>query len=192
MVQAALILGYWHPDSTDRFEAWHWTGIAISMCQSMRMHRSNLAGRSRGALPDSRRALARRIWWCCVVRDRWLAVIKDRPTRISLEDCDVEMPTPQDVANELNQIDRSTRDKYFELTPETIGNLWCQLVQLSITLGKVSRLHSTNSSQVDDAEVRGYESELEQCTVVDEVIKSPRTFERFFAAQVGIHHECVT
>lgn len=188
MVQAALILGYWHPDSTDRFEAWHWTGIAISMCQSMRLHRANLGSRFRG-LPSATKALARRIWWSCVIRDRWLAVIKDRPTRINLEDCDVEIPTPSDVAEELDTIDHHIRDKYFGYDGDSAGKVWCQLVQLSITLGKVSQLHSAKSLRMNGEELSSYERELQSYTNVDDVTKSTGRYERFFAAQVGIHHE---
>lgn len=189
MVQAVLILGYWHPDSTDRFEAWHWTGVAISMCQSMRMHRASLGGRSKDVLSAPKRALARRIWWCCVIRDRWLAVIRDRPMRINLEDCDLEMPTPADVADELDNIDHRIREKYFGYQSEPVGRLWCSMVGLSLTLGKVSRLHSTSSLQASAEVLSEYEKELQDLDAVGSVIKSGSMYEKFFALQVGIHHE---
>lgn len=109
--------------------------------------------------------------------------------RIHLEDCDVEMPKPADVAEELSSIDQSVREKYFDCEPTLIGQLWCHLVQLSVTLGKIFDLHSSGSSPIDSMAVGGFETELRRCTAATEIANSSKSFERFFAFQVGIHHE---
>jgi hypothetical protein len=190
LVQAVLILGYWHPDSQDRFEAWHWTGIAISMSQCMGLHRSSFGDRRRGHLPADRMRTVRRIWWCCLVRDRWLAFIKGRPMRINLEDCDVPRPEPSDVADDLDGIPEDIKSKCLLYSSTVVGELWTKFVSLSILLGRILRLHSRNIWRTDQAQVRMHESELQEYTTLATFGQQPpNQYEQFFACQVRIHYE---
>jgi hypothetical protein len=189
LVQAVIILGYWHPDNQDRFETWHWTGIAISMSQSMGLHRSSFGDKPRGPLPADRMRLARRIWWCCVVRDRWLAFIKGRPMRIDLEDCDMPFPSPSDVAEDLDAIPQHVKERCILYSSNVVGELWCKLVRLSILLGRILRLHSKKIWRTDAEELEKYEAELQEYTALATIGQPSGPYEQFFACQVRLHHE---
>ncbi|KAJ9643673.1 hypothetical protein H2204_001818 [Knufia peltigerae] len=193
LVQAVLILGYWHPDSQDRFEAWHWTGIAISMSQCMGLHRSSVGDRRRAPLPADRVRTVRRIWWCCLVRDRWLAFIKGRPMRINLEDCDVPFPEPSDVADDLDGIPQEIKGKCLVYSSTVVGELWSKYVRLSILLGRILRLHSKEIWRTDEAQIRKNESELQEYNTALATFgqRPPNQYEQFFVCQVRIHYEAI-
>ncbi|OQV09497.1 Fungal specific transcription factor domain-containing protein [Cladophialophora immunda] len=192
LVQAVIILGYWHPDSQDRFDAWHWTGIAISMAQSMGLHRSAFGERPRGPLPADKIRLARRIWWSCVIRDRWLAFIKGRPMRIDLEDCDTPLPSPSDIAEDLDAVPRLVKEKCIVYSSNVVGELWSGFARLSILLGRILRLHSKNLGRVDVAELEKYEAELQEYAALATIGQSSNPYEQLFACQVRLHHEAIT
>ncbi|EXJ54102.1 hypothetical protein A1O7_09439 [Cladophialophora yegresii CBS 114405] len=93
LIQSVLLLGYWLGNSHDRMDSWHWIGVAISLSQSLGLHRD--AGCSR--IPPSQRSLWRRIWWCCFYRDRCIALGMGRAYRIHTADCDVKDLTLEDL-----------------------------------------------------------------------------------------------
>ncbi|KAF4451854.1 Fungal specific transcription factor domain-containing protein [Fusarium austroafricanum] len=38
LIQSVILMSHWHAYAEDRFEAWHWVGIAISLCQTAGLH----------------------------------------------------------------------------------------------------------------------------------------------------------
>ncbi|KAJ9602700.1 hypothetical protein H2200_012894 [Cladophialophora chaetospira] len=191
LLQAVIILGYWHPDSQDRFEAWHWTGIAISMAQSMRLHRESFGERPRGTLPAGKMRLARRIWGACLVRDRWLAFIKGRPMRIHLEDCDMPLPSPSDISEELDAVPQQMKAKCIAYSANAVGELWCELVRLSILLGRILTSHSKNIWRADAGELQEFEANLQDYKTLATIGQSSNLYDQFFACQVRLHHESI-
>ncbi|KAK5700337.1 hypothetical protein LTR17_023012 [Elasticomyces elasticus] len=97
LIQSVILLGFWYTDTEDRTGAWHWIGIAISLSQTLGFHRSPESVIDTNRLPERRRRLFRRIWWSCFVRDRWLSLAKGRPMRINPNDCDVPLPSMDDI-----------------------------------------------------------------------------------------------
>src|ERR1700749_325686 len=79
-------MGYWLGNSHDKMDSWHWIGVAVSLSQSLGLHRD--PGCSK--IPPCQRALWRRIWWCCFYRDRCIALGMGRAFRINPDDCDVK------------------------------------------------------------------------------------------------------
>ncbi|EXJ82703.1 hypothetical protein A1O3_06517 [Capronia epimyces CBS 606.96] len=191
LVQAVILLGYWHPDTQDRFEAWHWTGIAISMCQSMGLHRSSFGLKTRGPQSADLMRLARRIWWSCLVRDRWLAFIKNQPMRINLEDCDVPFPSTSDVTEDLDAIPQHIKDRCIPYSSNVVGELWSRLVRLSVLFGRILRLHSKNIWRTDTGQLEKYEAELQEYTALAATGQVSNPYEQFFACQVRLHHEAI-
>ncbi|KAF5671388.1 C6 transcription factor [Fusarium denticulatum] len=64
LIQSVILIGHWHADAEDRFEAWHWTGIAISLCQTAGLHCApTRSARKSPAFNESRERVCRRIWW---------------------------------------------------------------------------------------------------------------------------------
>ena len=159
------------------------------MCQSMGLHRASVKDKPRGLVPTDRRRLARRVWWCCLVRDRWLAFIKGRPMRIDLDDCDMPFPTPSDVADELDAVPHHVRERCIPYSSDVIGELWCKLVKLSILLGRVLKLHSKNSWRTDAEKLEKYEVELQKINLSPAGTPLSSPYEQFISGQVRLHYE---
>ncbi|RYP85408.1 hypothetical protein DL769_000961 [Monosporascus sp. CRB-8-3] len=87
LVQGLLLMTYWYETPDDQKDTWHWMGVAISLAHTIGLHR-NPAGTN---MSPRKKSLWKRIWWCCFMRDRLVALGMRRPTRIKDEDFDVPM-----------------------------------------------------------------------------------------------------
>ncbi|KAL3483420.1 fungal-specific transcription factor domain-containing protein [Aspergillus germanicus] len=141
LIQSVLLMSFWYNDPEERSGAWHWVGVGISLCQSLGLHRHPKIVNSRHALSHRREALFRRIWWNCVIRDRWMALAKGRPLRINLLDCDVPLPCLADITDELDAIPSERRTEYIPYEPGTLALFWVKFVSTSISLGTVLEAH---------------------------------------------------
>ncbi|KAK3618634.1 hypothetical protein LTR56_024520 [Elasticomyces elasticus] len=87
IVQALLLMTYWYGTLDDQKDAWHWIGLAVSSAFDLGLHHSA----AHSIADEKRLRLRKRLWWCCVVRDRLLALSMRKPPRIKNEDFDVPM-----------------------------------------------------------------------------------------------------
>jgi hypothetical protein len=78
---------YWYETPDDQKDTWHWMGVAIGLSHTIGLHRNP----EKSNMDAKRQALWKRVWWCCFMRDRLIALGMRRPTRIKNEDCDVPM-----------------------------------------------------------------------------------------------------
>ncbi|KAK4467139.1 fungal-specific transcription factor domain-containing protein [Cladorrhinum samala] len=87
LIQSLLLMTYYYESPQDRMDTWHWIGVAISLAQNLGLHRNP------DALPMSpqNKALHKRVWWSCYMRDRLIALGMRRPTRIKDEDFNVPL-----------------------------------------------------------------------------------------------------
>ncbi|RFU30531.1 hypothetical protein B7463_g5824, partial [Scytalidium lignicola] len=92
LVAVLLLLGFWWEGPEDQKDTWHWLGAAISLAQTLGMHRSTANSR----MSPRQRSMWKRIWWSIYVRDRHATAALGRPCRINDEDCDVEMLVVED------------------------------------------------------------------------------------------------
>lgn len=97
VVQSLLLMTYWQKGPDDSKDMWHWAGIAISVAQTIGLHRDPSA---LGEYPRQQK-LRRRIWWCCVMRDHLIALGMRQPSRIQAEECEVPMLQQSDFDIEL-------------------------------------------------------------------------------------------
>ncbi|PNP57508.1 hypothetical protein THARTR1_02506 [Trichoderma harzianum] len=95
-VAAVFLMSFWWGGSNDEKDSWHWLGIAVSLAQSLGMHRST----AKSHMSGEKSKLWRRIWWCIRIRDTLTSGSIGRPQHIAHRDCDVEMLEPGDMANE--------------------------------------------------------------------------------------------
>ncbi|KAI9743768.1 MAG: hypothetical protein M1818_002501 [Claussenomyces sp. TS43310] len=154
LIEAALLLSFWFVDAEDVKQSWYWTGIAISISQTIGLHRDPDAKRRNSALSDQQRRSWRNIWWSCLFRDSWLAFGMGRPVRINPKDCDCPMPTLQDAELNFKEVIINGRDIY---APEvaTFASLWLDLLGVSAGLHKLlsiryrSHLGQPSVSQID-------------------------------------------
>src|SRR5689334_21310737 len=81
----------WNETPGDNKGAWHWMGVAISLAQTLGMHRK---AESRAHSHESK--LYKRIWWSCYFRDRMLAIAMGRLLRIRDDEFDTPPLTLED------------------------------------------------------------------------------------------------
>jgi hypothetical protein len=92
LVQALLLMTYWYETPDDQKDTWHWMGVAISLAQTIGLHRNP----EKSNMEPQKKKLWKRIWWSCFMRDRLVALGMRRPTRVKDEDYDVPMLTEDD------------------------------------------------------------------------------------------------
>ncbi|KAJ5611175.1 hypothetical protein N7510_007894 [Penicillium lagena] len=143
LIQSVLLMSFWYTDAQDHTGSWHWVGIAITLAQGIGIHRcaETQARHNSQFVPQERQSLTHRLWWTCVIRDRWLSLAKGRPMRIHDEDCDVSLPRSEDVLNELQIIPPEVRHKLIPADADSLAPMWVQLVKISAALGCILRTH---------------------------------------------------
>ncbi|BCS16145.1 hypothetical protein ALUC_80352S [Aspergillus luchuensis] len=160
LIQAVLLTGFWYSDTEDRTGPWHWNGIAISLCQTIGLHRHPDAGRKRSkAIPTSDSIIWRELWWCCFYREAWFSAGMGRPMRINIADCSTRMPHANDSDNLLAGIPEHIRKKYLPEGTKELSKLWTELLTLTVSLAKIlswqnradqTRPSRTEIQQIDD------------------------------------------
>lgn len=138
MIQAVLLMGSWYSDTEDRTGPWHWNGIAISLCQTIGLHRQPDNGQNHmKAISESDRRLWRQLWWSCVYREAWFSAGMGRPMRINLADCNTPMPDANDSDELLARVSESTREKYLPERTRDLSELWTELLHLTVSLSDI-------------------------------------------------------
>lgn len=76
------MLNYWYVSENDQKDPWHWLGICVSLSTSIGLNQAFTYTQK----DQKTGALWRRIWWCCLYRDRVISISMRRPMRIQNED----------------------------------------------------------------------------------------------------------
>lgn len=171
LLQSVILMGFWYTDSHDLTGAWYWIGIAIGLCQSLGFHRCPQETHRGQRPPETRQRLIRRIWWTCVVRDRWVSLAKGRPMRIHDEDCDAPLPQTGDILHEFADVSAAARDKFLPAPAqlEALAGMWIRLVEISALLGRILRAHySVKGPRPSLQDIESYELELQRCAAQSE------------------------
>ena len=177
-------MGFWYTDQQDHTGAWYWIGIAIILSQSLGLHRSpQFIGR--GPLPsEAQQRLRRRLWWSCLVRDRWVSLAKGRPMRIHDEDCDLPMPSADDILHELSAVSPQAREKYMPADYEMLATMWIRLVRISDNLGLILRAHyRVKGPKASPDEIDRHADQLEACAQ-----KNPPSDDRKSVSLIYAYH----
>jgi hypothetical protein len=184
-------MGFWYTDPQDHTGAWYWIGIAITLSQTLGLHRCPQLNNGSQRFPEAQQPLIRRIWWSCIVRDRWISLAKGRPMRIHHEDCDVPMPEAEDILNNLDAIPLQTRSKFIPLESEMLAKMWVNLVEISAALGGILRSHYRvigPKPLVED--INNYTEELNHCRPGQTHKDSASELLRLHAYHVELFYEC--
>ncbi|KEF55048.1 uncharacterized protein A1O9_08701 [Exophiala aquamarina CBS 119918] len=91
IIQAVLLMAYWNEKPGDNRGAWYWTGIAITLAQTLGMHRQ-----AEYKVKSQETKLFKRVWWSCYTRDRMLGIAMGRYLRIRDEEFDTPPLTLED------------------------------------------------------------------------------------------------
>ncbi|KAK7429093.1 hypothetical protein QQZ08_004308 [Neonectria magnoliae] len=84
--QGALMLTYYSPTTTDTVNT-HWLISAIHFARSARADEYHIA-----SFCAQERQILKRLWWCCIVRDRVMSLSFRRPLNIRPDDFDFTQP----------------------------------------------------------------------------------------------------
>ncbi|KAH8125663.1 fungal-specific transcription factor domain-containing protein [Trichoderma asperelloides] len=162
LIQAVLLMGFWYADTEDRTGPWHWIGVAISLCQTIGLHRKpDSITRSVSASVER---LWRQIWWACVFRDAWFSVGMGRPMHINLDDCNTPMPDTNDSDELLRGIPSNVREKYIPNGAEDLSRMWVELLRLTIVLAGVLSVHyRAERAKLEMSEVEEIERKITAC-----------------------------
>lgn len=137
LLQSALLLGFYHSEKDLHTQPWYWSGVAISLCQIIGLHRTPGPTDASSTEDAQRRRMARRLWWCCFYRDCWLSLTLGRPRRIDLADCDVSMPEESDLLQDDVGLPDEMGDVCTEADRLHLAKDWVALIHLSKLLGEV-------------------------------------------------------
>ncbi|KAL1989084.1 hypothetical protein VTN96DRAFT_5847 [Rasamsonia emersonii] len=123
-----FLLGFWWAGPEDQKDTWHWLGCAISLAQTLGMHRST----AQSGMSQRHRSLWKRIWWSIYVRDRHAAAALGRPCRIRDEDCDIELLTPEDF-----QVDEGYDVRLICVQQDFHISYAIEMLKLAVILGRI-------------------------------------------------------
>lgn len=192
LLQSALLMGFWHSERDSHTQPWYWTGVAISLCQILGLHRDPDSFKFNSSFPAYRRHLWRRLWWTCFFRDRWLSLTLGRPLRINLNDCDTPMPSVTDVLSDLDEIPSSIVDEYIPDDLSQLAEYWVILVQLSKLLGDVLTLgYQPYGPSPKRQQVEGLEADILRLQIPARCPKEDNKFAVFYLYHLQLHYQLV-
>lgn len=140
LLQSALLLAFYHSEKDLHTQPWYWSGIAISHCQIMGLHRPPVTTDERSSVDGRKRSIWRRLWWCCFFRDRWLSLTLGRPLRINLDDCTVPSPVAADLLIDVADMPAILAATYIPADYSQLAQDWVLLMHVSKLLGEVLAL----------------------------------------------------
>lgn len=102
--QAFLLLGYREVGIGAMAQAWIYVRMAVTMAQDLGMHKTAEGWRRAGGSMFTRAELQerRRIWYACIVMDKYVSSYIGRPVAISARDFDTELPSEDAVSLSFN------------------------------------------------------------------------------------------
>ncbi|KAF5260425.1 hypothetical protein FOXYS1_8920 [Fusarium oxysporum] len=128
LTAALHLLSFWWLGPSDQKDSWYWHGCAVTLAQSLGMHRS-LAQRG---LSPRLTSIWKRVWWSIYVRDRHSAAALGRPCRIRDEDCDIEPLNESDL-----HVDSVHEGELLPLQEPYHVAYFLEITRLSVILGNI-------------------------------------------------------
>ncbi|CAK7204038.1 hypothetical protein SEUCBS139899_006789 [Sporothrix eucalyptigena] len=172
VVAVLFLFGFWWEGPEDQKDSWHWLSAAVSLAQTLGMHRSTaLSG-----MHPRQRSMLKRIWWSIYIRDRHAAAALGRPCRIQDEDCDVEMLTEDDFLIDITDSSLVLDETAFH------RRYVIEMARLAQVLGRLLKQeyapHGAASTAHDDiySELASWEQNLSpdlRRAAVDESLEAP-------------------
>ncbi|KIW42284.1 uncharacterized protein PV06_05847 [Exophiala oligosperma] len=131
LLQSIVMLTYWGPDLKGYWNPCSWVGVAVTIAESLGIHRS--AGYS---TLHKDKGLLRRLWWMIAVRDAYCGTLLGRPFRVNMSHSDGPMLTfddfgpedrPTTTTNNPDSDDQATLYMHYQI----------QLAKLSLILRRI-------------------------------------------------------
>lgn len=159
--QAALLFTFWPgalragPAKSNSM----WLSTAIQHAKSLRAHRlvSNAGQNKQAAIPPQTRISLRRLWWCCYIRDRILALGLRRTLRIP------EKYPPLVLEDFENEIHRSR--VYNAESKRRFFDIFIQISNLCVVVTDLLRLCSTSEDGIEcETNITDHDHAIANCT----------------------------
>ncbi|KAH0536297.1 hypothetical protein FGG08_006812 [Glutinoglossum americanum] len=133
LIQSGLLLSFWMPLPNERRINTFLLSGAITLAKNANLHRDPAGtGKSR-----KERIFARRLWWCCILRDRSIALALRHQHLINHDDHDVPPLTLEDFEDELHQ-----SRVYGPYAKYLLGRLCISMCRLGIIATKLVAIKS--------------------------------------------------
>ncbi|KAL4754157.1 hypothetical protein BDW72DRAFT_148268 [Aspergillus terricola var. indicus] len=192
LLQASLLLGFWHSEADEHSQPWYWSGISVSLCQMLGLHRNPDTPRYNTAIMDRQRQLWRRLWWTCFLRDRWLSLTLGRPLRIDLDDCDVPMPSVSDITYDFRDVDPTVFAAFIPDDLPLLAEYWLRLIDLSKLLGSVVTLsYKAVRPRPSFEQINALETEILRYKPPEQGAPSWSKTTRFYLHHLQLHYEAI-
>ncbi|KAJ5578146.1 fungal-specific transcription factor domain-containing protein [Penicillium hispanicum] len=192
LLQSSLILGFYHSEVNEHGQPWYWTGIAISLCQILGLHRNLDSSKRNSAITERQRLLWRRLWWSCFFRDRWLGLTMGRPLRINLDDCDTPSASPGDLLYDIDGLPDAVAVSYIPSDMPRLAKYWVMLIGLSKQLGDVlSTNYRVGRKRPSMHEIADLERQLLRCELPDQYEAGLTRASRFYVNHIHLHYQAL-
>uniref|UniRef100_A0A8H7N7F7 Zn(2)-C6 fungal-type domain-containing protein n=1 Tax=Bionectria ochroleuca TaxID=29856 RepID=A0A8H7N7F7_BIOOC len=132
--QAAVLLSLWAPPSTKKPNT-SWLSLAIQHAKSAEAHHyasMPVFSAETHPLQHRKQNILKRVWWCCVIRDRTLGLLMRRPIQITREHFDFETSPVLGFPDLVGEFGRS--QVYSPDTKRWLAEILVQLVELYVVL----------------------------------------------------------
>ncbi|KAH7000026.1 fungal-specific transcription factor [Ilyonectria destructans] len=134
IAQAALLLSFWAPSST-RNPNTSWLSLAIQQAKSAEAHHyaaMPVFSAITHPMQHRKQNILKKVWWCCVIRDRTLGLLMRRPIQITKGHFDFDSNPVLGFADLENEFTRSR--VYNPGTKKTLAEILAQLIELYVVL----------------------------------------------------------
>lgn len=134
IAQASLLLSFWGPSSTRKPNT-SWLSLAIQHAKAAEAHHyAAMPTFSATTHPMQRRKqkTLKKVWWCCIIRDRTLGLLMRRPIQITRDHFDFgssRILGPSDLEDEFDK-----SKVYSKQTKRSLAEILAQTIQLYVLL----------------------------------------------------------
>ncbi|KAH6885956.1 fungal-specific transcription factor domain-containing protein [Thelonectria olida] len=164
IAQAALLLSFWSPSST-RNPNTSWLSLAIQHAKSAEAHHyaaMPVFSAATHPMQHRKQNILKKVWWCCVIRDRTLGLLMRRPIQITKAHFDFQSNPILGFADLDNEFERSR--VYNPGTKKTLAEILAQILELYVVLTDILML----VFPLDDAPGWGRQSSPENAIRIQE------------------------
>lgn len=174
LAQVCLLLSFWSPSSTRKPNT-SWLSLAIQHAKSAEAHHYSAMpafSASTHPLQHRKQNILKRIWWCCIIRDRCLGLLMRRPLQITSAHFDFDSNPTLGVLDLADEV-RTSR-VYDTETKQRLARILSQVIELYVVLTDILVL----VFPLDDTPGWGRETTPEDADQLTECKKSLRRWHK--------------
>ena len=140
LIQALLLMTFWHENPEEHDHSWPWMKAAIALCENVGLNYTM----KRSDIDPKMARLRKRIWWSCLIRDRIIALGTRHPMIIDSRDNHVSILTLDDFAmapipNDIRCISPSSPARDIEKQKQ-LAIMCVKMAQLCSCIGNVLKI----------------------------------------------------